>query len=171
MPRIDPPVALRSSREKILTFWITLSKWITFKTSDTSTNSSMYSNSAFCIKSTSTRTWIKAFLINTSLCCWTFRVQDTFWFTCQVRIPNIIIHTFTNSSSIQNCTKCISSTRWRVTRIIFRRWNWIDITSYKWISCVSSWTTTNRIVDFNCTLSIDSTSAWTWILTLSIDTG
>ena len=91
---------------------VTLTEWIAFETFDASTHSSMYCHSTIGIESTSTRTRISTFLIDTSLGGRTFSIQNTFGFAAHQRIANVVItHTFANGSAIQNGAQSVGSTR------------------------------------------------------------
>jgi hypothetical protein len=121
-------------------------------------------DATFCIDSTSSRTWIGTFRVDTGFCLWTVRVENTLGSASNLRISLVVLDTRTNRSSSLNPAFSVGSTGCWVARI---RGRWLCLrpldTSGEWISDESRWTAANGIVVLNGADCQNSTGAGTWI--------
>ena len=116
-------------------------------------------------------------LVITDITTWAIRIPNTFWSTSSdgIRFRNQARFTPTNGVGISvalfgSSAPSSRSTRWRIARIRSGCGFLVQDTPVKRIANVSWRTTTDWIVIVNGTLGADSTSSWTRILALSIDT-
>lgn len=110
-------------------------------------------------------------MIDASLSRRTFSVQNTFGFATDQGISNVVvIHAITNSSSIQESANGVGSTRGWIAWIWWGYWTFVSNTSFEWVANEAWRTSTDGVMPLRSTLSIDSTTAWTRILALGVDT-
>ena len=127
---------------------------------------------AISICSTSIRTWVFAFHVDTDLVIRTVWTENTFRLARAQGVTNVITHTFADCTSIQHKTLRVFSTRWGITWVLW--WSRIDfdfLTSNEWVSSETCSTRTDRVVGDHRALGIDAACARTRVYTFVSDAG
>ena len=106
-----------------LTCWygVTCNKGVPIISFRTCTDWTMINNSTVSIMPACSFTWVLAFVVDASLCTWTFTVDDTFWSTFNVRISLKVRWTGTDGSLLLFTTVSVDSARRWITWI---RYDW-----------------------------------------------
>jgi hypothetical protein len=130
----------------------------------------MIGHVTFSIESTHSWTWVFTVLVYTGLVSWALRIGDTFRFTFNVGIANIVPDALASSSIAIFKTLSISSTRRWVAWFDDFYWSFSScpLTARKWISSVSRITNTKWSMISDFAMSISSTQPRTWIHTFLV---
>lgn len=135
----------------------------------------MIDHSTRCSLSTSARTRIHAFVVQTSLAAIAVCIRDTFWPASCVWIADVFRKTSTRSDTVSLVADRVRSTwgwiAWCTRLFGCGRFFHYRYAFGEWIASVSSVANTNRIMFHDITISIYSTRAWARIHALFVLTG